>query len=545
MTALSAGFCNFVYRCELKTSAADRAKLSDALKAPPVYVIKIFSDLAKLRLDKERLGVVDFVASELAVAPRVVLATNNLIVHDWVYGRILTEDDLAGAPPLPAPAEPLLAPVFEFTEKLSSIIEESPIWDRVEEYTGKLSERSDVQRAKALLLGQMNKAMLLQLLGQREGFEWENGQALPRRVGRGPATSRGKNDNVEVAPKGRAAPPADVDARALGASIAQKLADLHMASMPTVLRKDTTPILLSSMDKMVKHIAKRPDLLPPQFSVDMLMSEVDAARVALEALPLPVVMGHGDFKPSNVMLRESSEKMSGEYESPKFQRSLAERLESGDLMVTFIDFELGGPNYRGFDIFKLFRRGQVEGNGEGAELIAHQNLRAFVAAYLEAIERNHKEELARMDRGGTGAHEKEANRQGATCGGGIRKCDLEASNLTYEQETALGALAAARSSIGGNSAPSKELGQSTQNEALEALLAEVYLFEPLTWLEAAAFFLFAIQDEQGNTDVSKLAVHLWENYERSKGGIQKNAEALLAATGGWQRTDECRSFRNR
>ena len=150
-----------------------------------------------------------------------------------------------------------------------------------------------------------------------------------------------------------------------------------------------------------------------------------------------------------------------------------------------------------------------------------------------------------MDRGGTGAHEKEANRQGATCGGGIRKCDPEASNLTYEQETALGALAAARSSIGGNSAPSKELGQSTQNEALEALLAEVYLFEPLTWLEAAAFFLFAIQDEQGNTDVSKLAVHLWENYERSKGGIQKNAEALLAATGGWQRTDECRSFRNR
>ena len=151
-----------------------------------------------------------------------------------------------------------------------------------------------------------------------------------------------------------------------------------------------------------------------------------------------------------------------------------------------------------------------------------------------------------MDRGGTGAHEKEANRQGATCGGGIRKCDPEASNLTYEQETAPGALAAARLSIGGNSAPSKELGQSTQNEALEALLAEVYLFEPLTWLEAAVFFLFAIQEDQGNTDAwSKLAVHRWENYERSKGGIQKNAEALLAATGGWQRTDESRSFRNR
>ena len=32
--------------------------------------------------------------------------------------------------------------------------------------------------------------------------------------------------------------------------------------------------------------------------------------------------------------------------------------EGSPIDVQFIDFELAGPNYRGFDIFKLFRRGQ-------------------------------------------------------------------------------------------------------------------------------------------------------------------------------------------
>ncbi|KAK7253791.1 hypothetical protein SO694_00002617 [Aureococcus anophagefferens] len=41
------------------------------------------------------------------------------------------------------------------------------------------------------------------------------------------------------------------------------------------------------------------------------------------------VLGHGDFKPSNVLLHDGA--------------------------AVFIDFELAGPNYRGYDIFKLFR----------------------------------------------------------------------------------------------------------------------------------------------------------------------------------------------
>ena len=54
-------------------------------------------------------------------------------------------------------------------------------------------------------------------------------------------------------------------------------------------------------------------------------------RDAVEACTHADVLGHGDLKPSNVL-----------------------RLRRGG--ITFIDFELAGPNYRGYDIFKLFRR---------------------------------------------------------------------------------------------------------------------------------------------------------------------------------------------
>ena len=67
-----------------------------------------------------------------------------------------SEDDIAGTTSEET-QRPLLTPVFEMTEKVSSVIEQSPIWERVEEYTGKLSEREDIQRAKALLLGQIIK----------------------------------------------------------------------------------------------------------------------------------------------------------------------------------------------------------------------------------------------------------------------------------------------------------------------------------------------------------------------------------------------------
>ncbi|KAH8066447.1 hypothetical protein JL722_889 [Aureococcus anophagefferens] len=61
------------------------------------------------------------------------------------------------------------------------------------------------------------------------------------------------------------------------------------------------------------------------------------------------VLGHGDFKPSNVLLHDGA--------------------------AVFIDFELAGPNYRGYDIFKLFRTNEMAPASD-AELLR------FIAVYL-------------------------------------------------------------------------------------------------------------------------------------------------------------------
>merc|ERR1712039_225823 len=93
-----------------------------------------------------------------------------------------------------------------------------------------------------------------------------------------------------------------------------------------------------------------PDGMP---SIDALVAEVRAARAQLDKHRLGVVLGHGDCKPSNV-------------------------IASGDdaAAVTLIDFELSGPNYRGFDTMKIFRT--AGGPNESC-------MKCFLKAYAEAI----------------------------------------------------------------------------------------------------------------------------------------------------------------
>ena len=73
-------------------------------------------------------------------------------------------------------------------------------------------------------------------------------------------------------------------------------------------------------------------------------------RDAVERCTHADVLGHGDLKPSNVL-----------------------RLRRGG--ITFIDFELAGPNYRGYDIFKLFRTSKLPAASDASLL-------SFVEAYL-------------------------------------------------------------------------------------------------------------------------------------------------------------------
>ncbi|KAH8094140.1 hypothetical protein JL720_4130 [Aureococcus anophagefferens] len=80
-----------------------------------------------------------------------------------------------------------------------------------------------------------------------------------------------------------------------------------------------------------------------------LAREARRMRAAVDGVARADVLGHGDFKPSNVLLHDGA--------------------------AVFIDFELAGPNYRGYDIFKLFRTNEMAPASD-AELLR------FIAVYL-------------------------------------------------------------------------------------------------------------------------------------------------------------------
>ena len=64
---------------------------------------------------------------------------------------------------------------------------------------------------------------------------------------------------------------------------------------------------------------------------------------------------------------------------------------------------------------------------------------------------------------------------------------------------------------------------------LDELLAETYAAEPLTWLEAAVFFLFACAEYPEETERwAPLARQRWERYLASAHIVDVGGEATLA-----------------
>merc|ERR1719464_1588840 len=118
-------------------------------------------------------------------------------------------------------------------------------------------------------------------------------------------------------------------------------------------------MLWRTMDKMMAAVARRTDLPKGLPSLDEMRSEISAARVALSKRAPRVVLGHGDFKPSNVMEHAGS--------------------------VRLIDFELAGPNFRGFDLMKAFR------TASGPCMLS---LERFLGAYAERVGEDAKTLLA-------------------------------------------------------------------------------------------------------------------------------------------------------
>ena len=81
-------------------------------------------------------------------------------------------------------------------------------------------------------------------------------------------------------------------------------------------------------------------------------------RARCEALDLPIVYGHGDLKPSNVMSTHSSAAAGaavGAAAGAAADADAEQDQANSDSQICFIDFELAGQTYRGYDLYKLFR----------------------------------------------------------------------------------------------------------------------------------------------------------------------------------------------
>ena len=165
-------------------------------------------------------------------------------------------------------------------------------------------------------------------------------------------------------------------------------------------------------------------------------------RQTLDMLNLPpAVLGHGDFKPSNILVVDNDPNSSSEAET--------------ESAVVLIDYELSGQGYRGFDFYKLFRTADPATQNQ-------DNMEAFIRSYLQ-----HSSELA----------------------------------------------------ADGDPPPSMKIGSAQ----IEQVLAEMKLFEPLTWLEAGIFFLFAAKGDPTQLDRwEELALNRLDNYSASKARFAAN-----------------------
>jgi thiamine kinase-like enzyme len=108
-------------------------------------------------------------------------------------------------------------------------------------------------------------------------------------------------------------------------AVAKSLAELHSLRNATTFSTNTTDtnknMLWSSLEVLLEHI--------PKEDRDYYSKQVAWQHERLEALDLPTVLGHGDFKPSNVVIAKKQ--------------------------ANFIDLETAGFHYRAFDLAKFFR----------------------------------------------------------------------------------------------------------------------------------------------------------------------------------------------
>ena len=140
----------------------------------------------------------------------------------------------------------------------------------------------------------------------------------------------------------------------------QPAAAAEAAAAAAARRRGAEVALWAFIRKMLTHIRSAPESAVASAGIPLAAVEAEVARMRerFGELQLPVVLGHGDLKPSNVM--------AGADAPPP----------GADEAVSFIDFELAGAHYRGYDLYKLFRT-----SGE----LSQPGLRAFLRAYLDEV----------------------------------------------------------------------------------------------------------------------------------------------------------------
>ena len=118
-------------------------------------------------------------------------------------------------------------------------------------------------------------------------------------------------------------------------------------------------MLWLTLDRMMNNICYYSNEMPfPKgWTFEKVVDEIDFVRNAIDPLNLPQVLSHGDLKPTNVMLLRE--------ESSSFRHK-----------VSFVDFEISGLNYRGYDIYKLFRT-------SNSSKYSSNNMEVFIKSYVE------------------------------------------------------------------------------------------------------------------------------------------------------------------
>ena len=142
--------------------------------------------------------------------------------------------------------------------------------------------------------------------------------------------------------------------RDVGEACAKVVAKFHSLETPPEFDRDG-PLLWKWLERMLNQIESSENTAVLPVEVSELRAEVNrVSTVIRDDENACVVLAHGDLKPSNVILTQS--------DAPEVQ---------------LIDLELSGPNYRGFDLMKLFRTSPQQ--------YSEERLRHFLKVYCDAM----------------------------------------------------------------------------------------------------------------------------------------------------------------